>query len=261
MIRSYLLKALAAAVFVSALAQAQTANPKVLKPKSQKEAEAIQAIFQSQDPDGRIAGANALITKYADTDYKALALYVAAESYNAKGDPENAIVYAERCLEADPQFYGATLLIARTLAMRTREFDLDKEEKLAKAEKMAKSALELIPTAPKPRADLPDEQWAQIKKDFEAQAYEAIALMMSVRKKCDEAAANFKKASELEMQVDPAVFVRMGAEYSKCSKLDEAIAAFDKALADPNAAAQVKKVALDEKMKAQARKNAAAPKQ
>jgi tetratricopeptide (TPR) repeat protein len=261
MIRSYFLKMLAVAAVVSALALAQTANPKQPKPKSKPELEAIQAIFSAQDYDSRIAAANNLITKFADTEFKATALYVAAESYSAKNDTDNAIVYAERCVEADPQFYGATLLIARTLAVRTREFDLDKEEKLGKAEKMAKQALEIIPNAPKPRPDLPDEQWAKIKNDFEAQCYEALGMVMSVRKKCDESAANFKKATELSMQSDPAVLVRMGVEYSKCSKYDEAIAALDKALADPQAAPQVKKVALDEKMRVQQKKGAAAPKQ
>jgi tetratricopeptide (TPR) repeat protein len=261
MIRSYLLKALAAAVVVSALGLAQTANPKQLKVKSKKELEAIQAIFSAPDHDGRIAAANNLITGFADTEYKATALYLAAESYNAKGDRENAVVYAERCLEADPQFYGAMLLVARTLAGTTKEFDLDKEEKLSRAEKMAKQVQEIIPNAPKPKADLPDDQWVKIKQDFEAQTYEVIGLIMSVRKKCEDAAGAFKKASELQMQPDPAVFVRMGAEYSKCSKFDEAILAFDKALADPQAAPQVKKVALDEKMRAQQKKGAAAPKQ
>lgn len=261
MIRTNLMKALAAAVVVSALGMAQTANPKQLKVKSKKELDAIQAIFSATDHDGRIAAANNLITGFADTDYKATALYLAAESYNAKGDRENAVVYAERCLEADPQFYGAMLLVARTTAGGTKEFDLDKEEKLSRAEKLAKQVQEMLPTAPKPKPDLPDDQWAQIKKDFEAQTYEILGLSLSVRKKCDESAAAFKKASELEIQADPAVFVRMGAEYSKCSKYDDAIAAFDKALADPQAPAQVKKVALDEKMRAQQRKSAAAPKQ
>ena len=107
-----------------ALGQAQP------KPKSQKEVEAIQAIFNAQDPDGRIAAAENLLTNFADTEFKAIALQVAAASAQQKNDFEKMVVYAERTLEADPKNYAAMLMLANGIAQRTREFDLDKEEKL-----------------------------------------------------------------------------------------------------------------------------------
>jgi len=254
------MRVLAGVLLAGGLLVAQTANPKQPKLKSKAEQEAVMAIFQAQTLDARLQASENLITKFADTDFKATAFYIAAETYSAKGDLDNAVAYAERALEADPQFYGASLLVARVLAQRTREFDLDKEEKLGRAEKLAKTAIEQVQTAPKPRPDLPEEQWAQAKKDFEAQAHEVLGMTASIRKKYEDAAAEFKKASEMSAQQDPALFVRLGGTYSSLGKYDEAIAAFDKALADPNASAQVKKIALDEKMKAQAKKGAA-PKQ
>src|SRR5262245_40143138 len=81
---------------------AQTKQP---QPKSQKELEALQAMFNAQDPDSRIKAADTLITKFADTDFKDLALFMAAFSYQQKGEAEKAIVYAERALEANPKHY------------------------------------------------------------------------------------------------------------------------------------------------------------
>jgi len=258
MILSRWTKVLAGAMLAGSFLVAQTANPKQPKLKSKAEQEAVMAIFQAQNLDARLQAANNLITKFADTDFKATAFYISAETYSAKGDLDNAVAYAERCLEADPQFYGASLLVARVLAQRTREFDLDKEEKLGRAEKLAKTAMEQIAIAPKPRPDLPDEQWAQAKKDFEAQAHEVLGMTASVRKKYEDAAAEFKKATELSAQQDPALYVRLGGTYSSLGKYDDAIAAFDKALADPNASPQVKKIATDEKIKATQKKGAAA---
>jgi len=65
------------------------------KPKSQKEVEAIQAIFNAQDPDSRIAAAEKLLTNFADTEFKAIALQVAA-----------APVRQALCLAPDCAFCG-----------------------------------------------------------------------------------------------------------------------------------------------------------
>ena len=86
---------------------------------------------------------------FADTEFKAIALQVAAASAQQKNDFEKMVVYAERTLEADPKNYPAMLMLASGIAQRTREFDLDKEEKLGRAEKYANSAIELVKGRPK----------------------------------------------------------------------------------------------------------------
>ena len=129
------LKLVFAGAIVSAIAFAQP------KPKSQKEVDALMAMQNAQTADARITAAKELITKFADTDFKPFALQMIMQSYQQSNDSENAIIYAEKLLEADPKSYMAQLTIAQTLAQKTREFDLDKEEKLGRAEKMAKAGL------------------------------------------------------------------------------------------------------------------------
>ena len=84
------------------------------------------------------------------------------------------------------------LLISTALAQKTREFDLDKEEKLTRAEKLAKQAMDVIPTAPKPRPDIPDAQWDGAKKDAMSEAHQALAMSAVARKKYDVAIAEYK---------------------------------------------------------------------
>ncbi len=131
------------------------------------------AMFNAKDSDSRIKAGEALVQKFADTQFKSLALFFIAASYTEKNDYEKTITYAERSLQADPENYQAMMLIARTIAGRTKEFDLDREEKLATVEKYGNRVLEILKTAPRPNPNITDEQWDGAKKDFAAQVYEA----------------------------------------------------------------------------------------
>ena len=220
------------------------------KPKSPKEVEAVMAMFNAQDPDARIKAANELVLKFADTEFKELAMLMVALSYQQKNDAENMILYAERTLESNPQNYQAMLMIAEALAQRTRENDLDREEKLVRSEKLANGAMEAINKAPKPRADVTDEQWTGAKKDFAAQAHQALGMGAMVRKKYDVAIAELKTATEVGTQPDPATMVRLGAVYNMAGKPDEAIAVLDKVMAMSDLHATIRQFAQAEKVRA-----------
>ncbi|HWQ57365.1 MAG TPA: tetratricopeptide repeat protein [Bryobacteraceae bacterium] len=220
------------------------------QPKSKGEVEAIQAMFQAPNADARIKAADDLITKYADTDFKDLALFFAAASYEQKGDSDKAIVYAERAVDANPNHYQSLLLLARLIAQRTREHDLDREEKLGRVEGYVKSAEKALATAQKPNPQLSDEQWTGAKKDMLAQGHEALGMAAMARKKFDVAATEFKTAVEGSTQPDPATMVRLGSAYNQGGKYDDAIAVLDKVLAMPDAHPAVKQFAQAEKVRA-----------
>ena len=232
---------IAAAVLLATSAWAQ-------KPKSQKEVDALMAIQNAADPDSRIAAVENLLAKFADTEFKSFALMMATDSAQQKGDFEKIIIYGERTLQADPKSYPAMLIMARAIAQRVRENDLDKEERLGQAEKYAKDAAEALKTAAKMNPQMTDEQWAQVKKDFEGQSHESLGLVAMVRKKYDVAATEFRTAAELTGE--PASFVRLGQALNNAGKYDEAITVLDKVIAAPDAHPQVKQVATNEKNRA-----------
>jgi tetratricopeptide (TPR) repeat protein len=225
------------------------------KPKSTPEYEALQAMFNAQTADARIAAAENVLTKFADTDFKAVALYFEAVSYDQKHDYEHTVVFGERTIEADPKYYQAMLLLAGVIAQHTKEFDLDREEKLAQVEKYAKNALDLIKDAPKPNPGITDDQWTAAKKDMASQAHAALGIGALARKRYDVAESEFKLSIDGADKPDPATMVRLGKAYSEDGKYDEAIAQFDKVMAIPDVNVTVRQVAQAERVRSIQKKN------
>jgi tetratricopeptide (TPR) repeat protein len=223
-------------------------------PKSPKELEALQAVQNAQTPDDQVKAIENVLNNFADTEFKALLLYSAMQIESQKSDYAQTVFYAERLLEVDPKNAFALVTLAGETARRTREFDLDKEEKLAKVDKWAKAGIDAAKEMPKPRPDIPDQTWNAARKDLQAQAYTALGMSAGLRRKNDEAIANYKQAISVAGSPDSTVWVRLGQSYMDESKWDEATAAFDKALNDPNAPASVKQIAGGKKEEAAKKK-------
>ena len=246
-----LLILLAAAAFSAAFAQ---------KPKSQAEVTALNAMFSAQTLDDRIKAGEDVLTNFANTEFKALVLNTIADSYNRKGDSVKMMVYAERAIEADPKDYQAKIMLAQGIAGKVRENDLDKDEQLKKAEQYANDAISDLNSASKLNPAMTDDQWAAAKKDFTADAHQALGMVAMGRKKYDVAVTEFKSASETAANPDPVALVRLGQAYSRAGKYDEAVATLDKVMNDANAPASIKQFAQAERVRAVQAKGGAAPK-
>ncbi len=226
------------------------------KVKSQKEAEAVMAVQNAQTPDQKIAAAENLVQKFKDSEFKSAVLFIAAQAAQQKGDATAAMTYGQRTLDADPKNYQAMLLVSGQLAQSTREFDLDKDEKLGRATKMSNDAMKLIETAPKPNPQLTDDQWAGIKKDLMSQAHDTLGVVAVVNKKWDAAINEFKTSMDTASTPDPTTAVRLGSAYTDAGRYDDAIALLSKTSATPGQNEQIKKIADAEKARAEKMKAA-----
>ena len=220
-------------------------------PKSQAEVQAVNAAIQAQTADDRIKAVDDLITKFPNTDFKSFALVMEAESWQAKGDSVKTIVFSEQALQADPKNFDADNLLANTLASTTRDTDLDKEDKLTRGDKYAHESLDLLNTGTRPFTT-PEQTWPKVKADAQAQAWQALGMIAIVRKKSDEAIADFQKG--IDANASPLLMVRVGRVLLAQNKNDEAISWYDKALASSNLPPQVKSIAEGDKARAVAAK-------
>jgi tetratricopeptide (TPR) repeat protein len=226
---------------------------------SRGEAEAYNAMVQASQtgPDALIAAAENLLTKYADTQFKDVALSLEAEAYKQKGDWAKALIFSDRALEANPKNFQAALTAGELLVQHTRDTDFDKDDKLAKAEKDFNTAMENVKAAPKLNPQVTDQQWADFQKSIVAQAQNDLGLVAMARKKFGDAIADFKTAIDGDPQA--AYMVRLASAYQSAGKYDEAIAMCEKVLAQPNQFPQIKQIAESIKAGATRAKAAAKP--
>jgi len=237
--------AIPASSYAQGMASLPPAAPKV---KSQKEAQAIQAVQAAPDPDTKLQKIDYVLTNFADTEFKNLLLDMAVQTAEQKADPTLADAWAQRDLDNNPNSYMAHLVLADDSATSTKEFDLDKDEKLAKAEKDAKTAIEELKTAAKPMPSVTDEQWTQARKAYTAQGWAILGTIEVKRKNFDAAITDYKTA--LDQGPNPNIEVRLGDVYQKAGRYDEAISPQTK-----NVATSLKNVAT--RMKAASNKPAA----
>ena len=200
------------------------------QPKSQEELDVIRAMYNAATPDERIQAAQKLLTDFKDSDFIELANYSLMAAYQEKDDFENMLLYGERTLSINPNNAGALLSLATAIPIRTREFDLDRDEKLAKAEDFAKQALVLIPNLDKPNPDLPDEQWLMAKKDYMGSAYESLGLVSLKRENFAVAEEQFRKSLEISAQQTAAGFFYLGEALNGQGKKEDAINALDQSI-------------------------------
>ena len=209
-----------------------------------------------QDVDAQIKAIDGFVQKYPASTLKAFALSLAGQYSQMKGDRTKALFYYEEALKSDPKDYNSMLMIAAETAQATGEYDLNKEQKLGRAEKLANDALGMIAVAPKPNPQLTDEQWETVKKDDTGRAHEALGIIAMSRKNFPEAAASFQKAIETSANPQPATYVRMGGALNDAGQYDQAVAALDKVLAMQGIPDVVKQVAESEKKRTEQLKSA-----
>jgi len=207
---------------------AQVADP---RPKSQKEAEALMAIQDATDPDVRIEAIHSLLTGFKNTEFKEYANFMMMLSYQQKNDFEMMLLYGESTLAINPTNLDTLLSLGYAIPARTGEFDLDKEEKLAKAEDFAKRALLAIPTLENTNEDITPEAWLVAKKNYMSQAHDSLGLIAMQRKDYAAAEGSFRQSLQVAGEQGATTFYHLARTLRELDKNDEAMEMIDKAIA------------------------------
>ncbi len=198
--------------------------------KSQEELDAALAVQNASDPNARIAAAQTLLTEYKDTEFKEWANQMLMASYQELNDLANMVVYAEQILEINPSNVEVLLELAYAIPSRTREFDLDKAEKLSRAEGYATKALALVPNLTKPDPALPDDQWLNAKKDYMSRGNESLGVIESKRENYDAAVSWLQKAIDVAPQAMAMTYYHLADAQLGAGKKAEAIAAINQSI-------------------------------
>ena len=193
--------------------------------KSQEAFDAFMLVQGAVTPEQRAGAGVDFIAQFPKSEAVGLASYMVMLSYQQMNDFDNMLLYGEMVLDSNPApgvRTGTLISLANAIPTRTREFDLDKEEKLNKAEDFAKQAMNLIPTIPKMDPNLTDDQWLETKMDFMSQCHEAIGSVMIKRRDYPAAEVSMRRALELSPNPAPYTMYQLSTSLSKQGKNEEA---------------------------------------
>ena len=199
--------------------------------KSDKEFEVLKEIEDARDADLRIAAIHKLLTNFKNTEFKVFANFMMMLSYQQKNDFEMMLLYGEKTLELDPDNIDTLASLSYAIPARTGEFDLDKDEKLAKAEDFAKRALLAIPTLENPSPDVTADEWLILKKDFMSQVHDSLGLVALKRKDYQAAEKSLRQSLQVASQQGASTFYHLASALQEQGKNDEALAMADKSIA------------------------------
>ncbi len=219
------------AALLAVLAPSLAAQPQF---KTQEEFDGFVAIQNATSLDERIEAGTAFMADFPDSDAKGLAAYMLMLSYQGKNDFENMLIYGDETLAstADPGVtVGVLVSLSNAIPNRTREFDLDKEEKLSKAEDYAKRAITMIPMLQKVDPNLSDDDWLMTKKNFMSQCHESIGLVAVKREDFPAAEESLRKSLDLSTEPLPSTLYNLGIALQRQGKKDEAINIADRCMA------------------------------
>lgn len=207
-------------------ATGQAAAPAGKRPpqaKTQPEFDAYKAAAALTDPAAQEKAANDFATKFPDSELRPLLYKSVMHAYQGANNADKMREMAEKILTYDPDDPEALLGVSQVLAERTRDTDLDRDQKLAEAVKDAQRALVTIDTDV-PTSGYPPEQLAAFKGFVRSEAYAILGTIDFNKKAWTEAEGNLRKSIEaFPQQVDPIAVFRLSVSLDMQNKYPEAM--------------------------------------
>jgi len=207
-------------------AAGQTAAPAGKRPpqaKTQAEFDAYKVAAALTDPAAQEKAADDFATKFPDSELRPLLYKSAMHEYQQANNSEKMMEMAQKVLTFDPDDPEALLGVAQVLAERTRDTDLDRDQKLAEARKDAQKALTTIDTDI-PTANQPADKIEAYKGFLRSEADEILGTLDYNAKNWADAEANLKKSIDaFPQQPDPVAVLRLSLALDQENKYPEAL--------------------------------------
>jgi tetratricopeptide (TPR) repeat protein len=226
---------LAVAAFVSAQdkpaaqsAPAQAAPPQVGKrppqAKTQAEFDAYKVAAANTDPAAMEKGADDFAAKFPDSELRVLLYRAGMHSYQTANKAEQMMEMGRKVLKVDPDDPEALVGVAQVLAERTRESDLDKDQRLDEGTKLALHAVETTDTDITVPPGTPQDKIDEYKGFLRSTAYYVLGTIQYTREKYSDAEGYFRKSIEaFPSQPDPLAVLRLALSLDKQEKYPEAL--------------------------------------
>ena len=207
-------------------AAGQAAAPQGKRPpaaKTQPEFDAYKAAMALPDAAASEKAADDFATKFPDSELREVLYKAAMQKYQQANNGDKMLEMAQKALVVDPDDPEALVAVAQVLAERTRDTDLDKDQKLAEAKKDAERALVTVDTDV-PTSGYPPEKIDEFKRYMRSEAYAILGTLASNAKNYPEAETNLKKSIDVfPEQVDSVAVLRLAVALDMQNKIPDAL--------------------------------------
>jgi tetratricopeptide (TPR) repeat protein len=204
----------------------QTTAPQGKRPpqaKTQPEFDAYKVAAALTDPVAQEKAADDFAAKFPDSELRSVLYKSAMHGYQQSNNAEKMMDTAKKVLSYDPDDPEALLGVAQVLAERTRDTDLDKDQRLAEAKKDAERALQTVETDI-PTAGQPPDRIEAYKGFLRSEAYAILGTISFNAKAWPDAEANLRKSIDaFPQQVDPIAVFRLAVALDMQNKIPEAL--------------------------------------
>src|SRR5207302_2874504 len=177
--------------------------------KTQPEFDAYKAASALTDPAAAEKSADDFATKFPDSELRSVLYKLVMHGYQSANNADKMMDIAHKVLNYDADDPEALLGVAQVLAERTRNTDLDKDQRLAEAKKNAERALVTIDTDI-PTAGIPADKLDQYKGFLRSEGYAVLGTLAFNAKAWPDAETDLRKSIDaFPQQVDPIAVFRL----------------------------------------------------
>jgi tetratricopeptide (TPR) repeat protein len=191
--------------------------------KSQPEFDAYKAVIALTDPAAQEKAADDFATKFTDSELRSVVYKAVMHSYQQANNADKMLDVAHKVLNYDADDPEALLGVSQVLAERTRDTDLDRDQRLAEARKNAERALATIDTDI-PTSGYPPEQIEQLKGFLRSEAYAILGTLSFNAKTWPDAEKDLRKSIDaFPAQPDPIAVFRLAVALDMQGKYPDAM--------------------------------------
>jgi tetratricopeptide (TPR) repeat protein len=215
-------------------APAQGAAPPAKRPpqaKTQPEFDAYNVVVKNTDPAAFEKAADDFATKFPDSELRALLYKNGMRMYQNANNGEKAEALGRKVLTFDGDDPEALVIVAEVIAEKTRDTDLDKDQRYDEATKMAQKATSTVDTDITVPPGTPQDKLDAYKSLLRSNAYSIVGTIAYKKENYPVAQENLQKSIDaFPAQPDPVVVLRLALSLDKQQKYPEALKLANRAI-------------------------------
>jgi tetratricopeptide (TPR) repeat protein len=218
----------------TAAAQGATAAPAAKRPpqtKTQPEYDAWKAAAANTDTAALEKAADDFATKFPDSEVRGLLYKNAMRLYQNANNAEKTDTMGRKVLTFDGDDPEALVIVAEVIAERTRDSDIDRDQRYAEAISMAQKATQTVDTDVQVPAGTPQDKIDAYKSLLRSNAYSIIGTIEFKKENYPAAQESLQKSIDaFPSNPDPVVILRLALTLDKQQRYPEALKVANRAV-------------------------------